>query len=103
MLNQYVLFDIRIRSAGLDRYIVEVHSELGGDASSDFASPTADPAYRQLAERLQQLEISEDELSELGRMLFQSIFQDKIKDTYARAQGRLQDQQGQRLRFNIDP
>jgi hypothetical protein len=103
MLNQYALFDIRIRGAGSDRYIIEVHSDLGGDASSDFASPTADPAYRQLAERLQQLEISEDELSELGRMLFLSLFQSKIKDIYARAQGRLQDQQGQRLRFNIDP
>jgi hypothetical protein len=103
MLNQYALFDIRIRGAGPDRYSIEVHSDLGGDASSDFASPTADPAYQQLAERLQQLEISEDELRELGRMLFLSLFQSKIKDTYARAQGRLQDQQGQRLRFNIDP
>jgi len=103
MLNAYALFDIRIRGAGPGRYSIEVHSDLGGDASGDLVSPAADPAYQQLAERLQRLEAGEDELIELGQILFQALFQSKIKETYTRAQGRLQDQQGQRLRFDIDP
>ncbi|HJZ49914.1 MAG TPA: CHAT domain-containing protein [Roseiflexaceae bacterium] len=103
MLSDYALFDIRIRGAGPERYTVEVHSDLGGDASSAFVPPTAEPAYAQLAERLQHLEAGEDELIQLGQMLFQALFQSRIKDTYARAQGRLKEQQGQRLRFDIDP
>jgi hypothetical protein len=103
MLNQYALFDIRIRGAGPGSYAVEVHSDLGGDASGSLVSPTANPTYQQIFERLQRLEITEDEIIELGRILFLALFQGKIKETYARAQGRLQEQQGQRLRFDIDP
>ena len=49
MFKDYALFDIRIRGIDLEHSTVEVHSELGGDASSDFTSPTADPAYQPLA------------------------------------------------------
>src|SRR3954452_15185823 len=103
MFNDYALFDIRVRGAGPDRYTVEVHSDLGGDASGDLLPPIADSRYQEIAERLQRLETSEDELSELGQLLFQALFQGKIKEIYTRSQGRVQDQQGLRLRFDIDP
>jgi hypothetical protein len=103
MVNEYALFDIRIRGAGPERYAVEVHSNLGGDASGYLTSPAANPVYQQLAGRLQRLEASEDDLIELGQILFNALLQGKLKEIYTRAQGRLQEQQGQRLRFDIDP
>ena len=51
--------------------------------------------------RLQRLEASEDDLIELGQILFRALFQGKITEIYTRAQGRLQDQQG-RPRFHLD-
>ncbi|HEU5104069.1 MAG TPA: CHAT domain-containing protein, partial [Roseiflexaceae bacterium] len=103
MFNEYALFDIRIRGAGPERYSVEVHSDLGGDASGSLTSPTANSAYQQIAERLKRLDAGEDDLIQLGQLLFDALFQGKIKEIYTRAQGRLQEQQGLRLRFDIDP
>jgi hypothetical protein len=103
MQKEYALFDIRIRGAGSDKYMVEVHSDLGGDGSGLLSVPNTDPAYQKLVEGLQRLQTSEDELVELGQLLFQALFQGKIKEVYTRSQGRLKDGQGLRLRFDIDP
>jgi hypothetical protein len=102
MFQEYALFDIRIRSAGADRYVVEVHSDLGGDESASFTPPTVDAHYQELAERLGRLDTDEDALVDLGQILFQALFQGRIRDVYTRSQGRLKDGQGLRLRFDID-
>jgi hypothetical protein len=103
MPKEYTLFDIRIRAVGQGSYAIDVRSDLGGDASGAFTPPLADPKYQQLYDELQRLDTSEDGLVELGQILFDSLFQGKIKDVYTRSQGGLKDGQGVRLRFDIDP
>src|SRR4051794_11383609 len=98
MISNYALFNIAIRAASSARYTIDVHSDLGGDASSAFVPPSDIPAYQQLIDRLYQFDIDEKGLSELGQFLFQSIFRDTVKDVYARSQGRLATEQGLRLR-----
>jgi CHAT domain-containing protein len=103
MPKEYALFDIRIRELSPNNYAVDVRSALGGDASSSFIPPTGNPIYQQLAERLQRLDTDEDALVELGQILFDALFQGKLKDVYTRSQGGLKEGQGLRLRFDIDP
>jgi CHAT domain-containing protein len=103
MFKDYALFDIRIRNAGSEQYAIDFRSVLGGDETDSFIPPTSNPAYQQLAEQLQRFEIDEDGLVELGQLLFQSLFTGKLKEVYTRSQGRLKDNQGLRLRFDIDP
>ncbi len=103
MISNYALFNIAIRGDSSSRYTIDVHSDLGGDASGSFVSPSDVPAYQLLINRLLQLDTNEKILAELGQLLFQSIFQAAIKDVYARSQGRLAVDQGLRLRFDIHP
>jgi CHAT domain-containing protein len=103
MFNDYALFDIRIRNTGADQYAIDLRSTLGGDETDSFAPPTNNSDYQRLAAQLQEFEIDEDGLVELGQILFQSLFTGKLKDVYARSQGRLKDDQGMRLRFDIEP
>ena len=103
MPSEYALFSIRIRGAGPDSYTVDVQSSLGGDASGTFIAPTGNPRYQEIAARLKNLDTDEDVLIELGTLLFQSLFQAAIKETYTRSQGGLTPNQGLRLRFDFDP
>jgi hypothetical protein len=103
MPSEYALFSIRIRGAGPDSYAVDVQSSLGGDASGTFISPTSNSRYQELAARLKNLDTDEDVLVELGTLLFQSLFQAAIKETYTRSQSGLMPNQGLRLRFDFDP
>jgi hypothetical protein len=103
MFKDYALFDIRIRGIDLEHSMVEVHSELGGDANGAFASPTKVAAYPQYIARLQRLDTDEDMLVDLGQILFSAIFSSRIKEVYTRSQGKLAADQGLRLRFDIDP
>jgi hypothetical protein len=102
MPKEYVLFNVRIRGAD-PMYMVDVQSQLGGEASGTFAIPLADSRYQQLYNKLQQLDTDEDILIELGTLLFQLLFQGGIKDVYTRSQGRLTADQGLRVRFDLDP
>ncbi|MEP7189151.1 MAG: CHAT domain-containing protein, partial [Roseiflexaceae bacterium] len=102
MFKDYALFDIRIRGIDLEHSTVEVHSELGGDASGAFVSPTTVAAYSEYIARLQRLDTDEDMLVDLGQILFSAIFSNRIKEVYTRSQGKLAPDQGLRLRFDID-
>jgi hypothetical protein len=103
MPTEYALFDILIREASQGSYTVDVRSPLGGDASGTFAPPFDNPRYQQLNDQLQRLKTNEDGLAELGQILFDALFQGKLKDIYTRSQGGLKENQGLRLRFDIDP
>src|SRR5690349_10150119 len=102
MFKEYALFDIRIRGTDPEHSTVEVHSELGGDASGAFVSPTTVSAYTEYIARLQHLDTDEDMLVDLGQILFSAIFSNRIKEVYTRSQGKLAPDQGLRLRFDID-
>jgi len=101
MFNEYVDFEIRIRSAGADSYTVEARGP-GGHASGVFKSPTADARYQALANRLERGQTDEKMLIELGQILFRAIFQDGVATVYAHTQGQLSADQGVRLRVDID-
>jgi hypothetical protein len=103
MLKEYVLFDIRIRQLNQNSYAVDARSSLGGEDSSPFISPVGNSLYDQRAAQLQNAQIDEDGLVELGQILFQSLFQGGVKDVYKLSQGGLKQGQGLRLRFDIDP
>jgi predicted ATPase len=75
----------------------------GGDASGALLLPTDDPIFQALAARLASLDTDEETLVELGKMLFQALFQGAIKDVYVRSQGALTPDQGLRLRLSIVP
>jgi hypothetical protein len=73
----------------------------GGEARGELRLPSTDPAYQKLAARLATLDTTEAVLSQLGRMLFGALFQDKVKEIYARSQGKLKDGQGLRIKLII--
>jgi len=101
VFRSYVDFEIRIRADHTMGYVVEVSSP-GGDAHNNLILPTQDSAYQSLLDRIQTLDTDEALLTELGQLLFRSIFHGPIKDVYSRTQGLLTEDQGFRLRFNID-
>ena len=102
MFNQYVDFEVHVSPLSASRYAVAV-SGPGGDASGALLLPTDDPIFQALAARLASLDTDEETLVELGKMLFQALFQGAIKDVYVRSQGALTADQGLRLRLNIVP
>src|SRR5215212_5085052 len=93
MFNQYVDFEVHVSSLSASRYAVAV-SGPGGDASGALLLPTDDPVFQALAARLASLDTDEETLVELGKLLFQALFQGAIKDVYVRSQGALTPEQG---------
>jgi len=65
----------------------------GGEAQSRLVLPTADPDYLALVERLASLMIDADALAEIGRTLFNTLFQGEARDVYRATQAlRTEDQ-----------
>lgn len=101
---EYILFDLQFFPPAQGRYSVAVNCPLlQGDAVGEFVSPAADPDYAARYARLQALDTDEDLLIALGRQLFAALFQGQIRDAYTAARSALKNDQGLRLRFNIDP
>lgn len=100
-MKVYRDFEIQISALGDARYALFV-SGPGGDARATIGLPTADPAYRALAERLARFDTEEDDLIGLGQLLFGTLFQGPVKDVYTRSQSTLGADEGLRLRLNID-
>ena len=96
-MKVYLDFEIQISALGDARYALFV-SGPGGDARATIGLPTAEPAYRALAERLARFETEEDDLIGLGQILFEALFQGPVKDVYTRSQSTLGPDEGLRLR-----
>jgi hypothetical protein len=101
MFKEYVEFDIQIVATNATGYRVIVHGP-GGDASEPLRLPTDDPNFQALALRLERLNLDEPALADLGKLLFQTIFQGAVKETYVRSLALLKADQGLRLRFSIN-
>ena len=100
-MKVYRDFEIQISALGDARYALFV-SGPGGDARATIGLPSAEPAYRALAERLARFETQENDLIGLGQILFEALFQGPVKDVYTRSQSTLGADEGLRLRLNID-
>jgi hypothetical protein len=101
MFRDYAEFEITIEPAPPGGpYPFSVDSP-GGQARGTLKLPTSNSTYQDLAQRLTALETHEQMLAELGQLLFDALFQEKIKQVFAGSQGRLKDDQGLRIVFNI--
>src|SRR5207247_441308 len=101
MFREYVDFEIRVGELAHDGYPVAVRGP-GGDARGVLALPTDSPVYQGALARLATLDTDEECLIQLGQLLFDALFTPPIKDVYARSQGKLKDDQGLRLVFDVD-
>jgi PKD repeat protein len=101
MFTNYVDCEIEVlpRSHGL--FPILFHAP-GGDAQGTLRLSADDPAFQALASRLR-TNADENASVEIGRMLFNALFQGTVKDVFTRSQGLLQPGQGMRLRLNITP
>lgn len=102
MFKKYVDFEVQIVQLENSHFTVNVHAP-GGDARGTFTSPSDEPAYQKLLDRLRRFDTQENDLVELGENLFRSLFHGPVKDVYTRSQGTLEQDEGMRLRFIIDP
>src|SRR5262245_13393741 len=101
MLREYLDFEIRIGALADGGYPVAVRGP-GGDARGVLVLPGESPVYQGALTRLARLDTDEECLIRLGQLLFGALFTPPIKDVYARSQGRLKDDQGLRLVFDVD-
>jgi hypothetical protein len=101
MFREYLDFEIRIGTLASEGYPISVRGP-GGDARGTLALPTQLPAYQRAVGQLAALDTHEVDLIQLGRLLFDALFTTRIKEVYTRSQGKLRDDQGLRLVFEID-
>jgi hypothetical protein len=101
MFRDYLDLDIRIEAQTNDGYPVSVRGP-GGDARGMLVLPTSSPVYQRAVVQLAALDTDEDGLIQLGQLLFAALFTPPIKEVYVRSQGKLKDDQGIRLVFDID-
>ena len=100
MATEYLDCEIEIRPRNGDIFPFSFTAP-GGDARGILQLPTPNPAYQALAHRLASLDTDEELLTQLGQLLFEALFRDKVKEVYIRTQGGLQPGQGLRLKLNI--
>lgn len=103
MFTDYIAFEIAIYPRQGDSFPCSVHCALGGDARGLLTLPLSDREYQLLEQRLSSLDADEAVLSQLGQILFTSLFQGPIKEVYSRSQGGLKPNQGLRLVFTLPP
>jgi hypothetical protein len=102
MFERYVELEISVEPRRGSTYPLSVRGP-GGDARGTLRLPTSDPIYQQLAARLATLDTDEDSLTQIGQMLFSSLFHSnsEIRAVYARTQGTLKPDEGLRMIFYI--
>jgi hypothetical protein len=102
MFERYVELEISVEPRRGSTYPLSVRGP-GGDARGALRLPTSDPTYQQLAARLATLDTDEDSLTQIGQILFSSLFRSnsEIRAVYARTQGTLKSDEGLRLKFDI--
>ncbi len=101
MFNEYLDCEIEIQPHNGTAYPFSIHAP-GGDARGQLNLPAGEE-YQALAGKLSSLQANEEELTQIGQLLFAALFQGPVKDVLVRTQGRLQPGQGMRLILNIAP
>ncbi|HEX5691596.1 MAG TPA: CHAT domain-containing protein, partial [Roseiflexaceae bacterium] len=96
MFTQYLDCTIEIQPRNGDSYSFSIHAP-GGDARDTFQLPNNDQQFQASIAKLSKLTAREDDLTYIGQKLFESLFQGKGKEIYARSQGVLQHDQGLRI------
>src|SRR5262245_13042011 len=100
MFKHYLDFEIRfVDLPGAAGYSIFATGP-GGDAEAELLPHVFD-AYGAVSSRLEVFDTDEALLTSLGQMLFDAIFQGKIKEVYTRSQGMLEPDQGLRVRLNF--
>lgn len=92
----YVTVEVAVGPLTPTGYALTIRAP-GGEAQGRLTSPTADPDYQALVERLARLESDAAGLAALGRMLFNALLQGEARDVYRATQALLAE--GQRLRI----
>lgn len=101
MFTDYTEFEITIQARVGDAFPIYVSCPLGGEAIGTLRLPSADPVFQELSRKLAALDISEAELATIGRMLFESLFDGRVREVYDRSRGGLRSGQALRLVFNV--
>lgn len=101
MFNEYLDCEIEIQPHNGTTYPFSIRAP-GGDARGQLSLPAGED-YQALAGKLGSLQANEEELTQIGQLLFAALFQGPVKDVLVRTQGRLQPGQGMRLILNIAP
>src|SRR5262245_45629449 len=99
MFADYAECEIEIQPRNGDVYPFSL-SAPGGDARGALHLPNT-PAYQALATRLAALDTDKEVLAEIGRILFDALFQGQAREVYARSQGMLRAGQGLRIKLKI--
>lgn len=100
MFHEYLDCEIEIQPRNGDIYPFSIRV-LGGDARGSLRLPTDDPTYQALVGKLATLQANEEDLTQIGQLLFTALFQGPVKEVLVRSQGRLQPEQGLRLILSI--
>ncbi|HEU4324670.1 MAG TPA: endo-1,3-alpha-glucanase family glycosylhydrolase [Roseiflexaceae bacterium] len=102
MFAEYVTCEVTIHPPSGSSTPLSIRSPAG-DANGLLRLPTANPAYQRLLARLDTLQVDQETLTQLGRMLFEALFSDElVRAVLLRCQGSLDDHQGMRLRLAIE-
>lgn len=100
MFNIYHDFEITIQPPNGDTFPYFIQSP-GGEARGELQLPTNIATYRELEQRLSQLDTDEDALLQLGAFLFEALFQEKAGEVFSISQGRMQAGEGLRFKLSI--
>jgi CHAT domain len=99
MFTEYLDCRIEFQPRSGDAFPFSI-SAPGGETRGSLTLPTSDQDYAALAKKLEQLDVDEETLTQLGQKLFEALFQGSVKEVFVRSQGRLHDGQGLRIVLN---
>jgi hypothetical protein len=102
-MKSYVDFEIAITPAESGRFFLKARGPRGEEGAGELLLPDADPQVQALLARLRLLDVDEAALIQLGRALFEALFNGAVRDVYVRCRGALASDEGLRLRLNIPP
>jgi hypothetical protein len=102
-MKSYVDFEIAITPAESGRFFLKARGPRGEEGDGELLLPDADPQVQALLARLRLLDVDEAALMQLGRALFEALFNGAVRDVYVRCRGALASDEGLRLRLNIPP
>lgn len=100
-MKSYADFEISITAGEGGRFLLRARGPRGEEGDGELRLPDADQEMQKLLARLRLLDVDEDALVQLGRVLFETLFTGAVRDVYVRSRGALGDGEGLRLRLNI--
>src|SRR6266853_3686476 len=100
VFTEYVDFDVEIKPEGDDIYRLSLRAP-SGTTQGTMRLPSTNQEYKDLTFQLSFGKIGEEGLIRIGRILFNTMFQDQIKEIYTRSRYMLQTGQQLRIKLNI--